>query len=312
VKWAIVGVSRLAISSVLAEFVKIIKQRDLDFASPIPNRGAIKKSSLIAVATAFIASPAMAADIPFKAPLQTVVPVYSWTGVYAGLNAGGAWGDSETHFTPTGILVQVPIWITDLTNRGSPRLHPSGFTGGGQIGFNWQTGNWVLGAEADFQCLGLSTSTKTQTFNTAGLDPYFFAASIRTDWLATVRPRIGIAFDRALIYVTGGLAVANQKFSHTLNFFCSCGPFLDVNSGTISSTTTGWVVGAGLDYMWTNNWSVRAEYLHVDLGMVDFASFNTINRVVTANHSEDLKVDIARVAINYKFDWGAPLVRARY
>jgi outer membrane immunogenic protein len=268
-------------------------------------------ATFAAVAVVGFASVASAADLPVKAPTYkaqaVIAPVNNWSGVYVGLNAGGAWGNSQTDFTPTGLLTAVPAWISDLTARGSSTQHPNGFTGGGQIGINWQTGNFVFGAEADFQYLGLKASTQTPTFITGGLDPYRFATSIQTDWLFTLRPRVGLAFDRALVYATGGLAVGNQKFSQTLTFD---GPPNDFNTGSVSKTSTGWVVGGGLEYMVTNNWSVRGEYLYVDLGSVSYASVNTINPLVTATHNERLNVNIARAAINYRFDAGGPLWRS--
>ena len=123
-----------------------------------------------------------------------------WTGIYLGLNAGGAWGRSDTLFTPTGLLLNFPAFVADATVHGSPRQNPSGFTGGVQVGFNWQTGVWVLGAEADFQYLGLKAETTTPTFVIPPIDPYRFTTTTRTDWLATVRPRLGVAFDRLLVF----------------------------------------------------------------------------------------------------------------
>jgi outer membrane immunogenic protein len=242
----------------------------------------------------------------YKAPPPAVV-VFSWTGVYIGLNAGAAWGKSDTTFTPTGLLGVFPAWDAAAAVLGSPTQRPVGFTGGAQVGFNWQTGIWVLGAEADFQYLGLKASTQTPTFTIPPIDPSHFTTTSQTNWLATVRPRVGIAFDRGLVYVTGGLAVADRKFSNVLTFDV---PVLDINAGSVSKTVVGWAAGGGIEYMITPNWSIRGEYLHIDLGDVSYASTNNLNPQVTANHFERLRVDIARAAINYKF--GAAPVVANY
>jgi outer membrane immunogenic protein len=264
----------------------------------------MKKILLGSVAlAALLAGPALAADMRapvYKAP-PPAVPVFSWTGVYIGLNAGGAWGRSDATFTPTGLLGVFPAWDAAAASLGSPTQRPAGFTGGAQIGFNWQAGFWVFGAEADIQYLGLKASTRTPTFTIAPIDPSHFTTTTQTDWLVTVRPRVGIAFDRGLIYATGGLAVADRKFSNVLTFDI---PVLDINTGSVSKTVAGWTAGGGIEYMITPNWSIRGEYLHVDLGDVSYASTNNLNPTVTANHFERLRVDIARAAINYRFGSG--------
>src|SRR5258708_848878 len=131
---------------------------------------------------ALFASPAVGADMAarvYKAP-PPAVPVFSWTGVYIGLNAGGAWGKSEATFTPTGLLALFPAWDAAAVNLGSPTQRPAGFTGGGQVGFNWQAGFWVLGFEADIQYQGLKASTQTPTFTIAPIDPSHFTTTTQT------------------------------------------------------------------------------------------------------------------------------------
>ena len=256
--------------------------------------------------TALAAGSAMAADMPaHKAPPP--VAGLSWTGFYIGGNAGDAWGTSDVTFVFPPFNSGVP----PLLAAGSPTFKPNGFTGGLQTGYNFQFGYWVAGAEFDINYLGLKASRQTLTTTVPfGLDPFNFADSIETSWLLTVRPRIGLAVDRTLIYVTGGLAVANQKFSQTLTFN-SPTLLLDLNAGSVSKAQAGWTVGGGLEYMVTGNWSFKAEYLYADLGQVGFDSFNTLVPTVTGDHDERLRINIVRAGINYRFDSYLP-VAARY
>ena len=96
-----------------------------------------------------------------------------------------------------------------------------------------------------------------------------------------------------------------------MTFDCPC-LLPDANTGSVSTTAVGWTAGGGFEYLVASNWTIRAEYLYVDLGEVNFASSNNLNPIVTANHNETLKVHIARAAFNYKFDWGPGPVIARY
>jgi outer membrane immunogenic protein len=176
------------------------------------------------------AGAASAADLPSrKGPVVAPVyaPVFTWTGFYVGGNAGYAWGNVNTN----GGLA--------ITNTGDL----DGFVGGGQVGYNYQIGQFVLGAEADIQGGDLSTG------GTLG------ALRVKTDYFGTVRARAGFAFDRIMPYVTGGWAYGNVKSSI---------PALGVSSD--NSHTGGWTLGGGVEYAITNNWIAGVEYLYVDLG----------------------------------------------
>jgi outer membrane immunogenic protein len=186
--------------------------------------------SSVAALSLVAAGAASAADLPSrKGPIVAPVyaPVFTWTGFYVGGNAGYAWGNVNTN---GGIAV---------TNTGDL----DGFVGGGQVGYNYQIGQFVLGAEADIQGGDLSTGS------TLG------ALRVKTDYFGTVRARAGFAFDRIMPYVTGGWAYGNVKTSV---------PLLGVSSD--NSHTGGWALGGGVEYAITNNWIAGVEYLYVDLG----------------------------------------------
>lgn len=229
--------------------------------------------ALIALASAVSTAAVQAADLgpPRSAPPQAYMePVasFSWRGFYAGLNGGYAWGSGD------------PIIVTQgLTTGALEAIDPSGFFGGGQIGYNAQFGSFVLGVEADLQGGAIDGSTS----GTAGaLGP--FTASSEVNWLSTVRARAGFAADRMLIYATGGVAWADMDFR------LSDG----VNTFSGNDTLTGYAVGAGVEWALGLNWTARAEYLYVDLEDAKFSGGGTSASFDNAFHT-------MRVGLNYKF-----------
>ncbi|HLH98590.1 MAG TPA: outer membrane protein [Xanthobacteraceae bacterium] len=154
-------------------------------------------------------------------------------------------------------------------------FHPSGGVAGGTAGVNWQFGSAVLGVEGDVDWSTLKGST-TSAGCPAG-------CTTENDWLATVRGRAGYAFDRVMPYVTGGLAVGDIKAST---------PGLP----GASQNNAGWTVGGGLELALTNNWSAKAEYLHIDLGNMN-CGFNC----GAASGNVSLKSDVVRGGVNFHF-----------
>src|SRR5262249_6017412 len=148
------------------------------------------------------------------------------------------------------------------------QLRSNIFTAGLQAGFNHQTGAWVFGLEADANYFRTRARFSSTILNAFSGNSYTFTSSLDTDWLVTVRPRIGYAFDRLLVYATGGLAVSNQRFSQNIVQLNT--DFTDF--GSVSKTTVGWTAGAGVEYALGTGVSLKAEYLYVDLGSVAFAS----------------------------------------
>lgn len=216
----------------------------------------MKKYLLASVAALGLvaAGAASAADLPSrKGPVAAPVympPAFSWTGFYVGGNAGYGWGN-----------VNANGWanVGDL----------DGFVGGGQIGYNYQMGQFVLGLEADLQFADLSSGSNL------GL------LSVKTDYFGTVRARAGVAFDRFMPYITGGWAYGNVKSSI---------PAIGFSSDR--SHTGGFAVGAGLEYAVTNNIIAGVEYLYVDLGEKNIAGAGT--KVGT-------DFSVVRARLSYKF-----------
>jgi outer membrane immunogenic protein len=158
--------------------------------------------------------PAMAADMPLKAPIYAPPIVYIWTGCYIGANAGYAWGHSDVNYAQTGAYsTYPPAYVAFADSLGSPKIAMSGFTGGGQIGCNYQAGSFVFAIEGDGDYVGLSGTAAALATVPVFLSVNSSSASVSSHSLFTVRPRIGYAVDRTLFYVTGGYAAGNVSYS---------------------------------------------------------------------------------------------------
>jgi outer membrane immunogenic protein len=266
----------------------------------------MKRRALAAALFSFFATSSFAADMAVKAPpmAPVVAPIYSWTGFYVGANAGYGWsrdgGVSFTDYPPGSFagsfaIGQTPRFVGDS---------PNGFVGGGQAGYNYQINtNWLVGLEGDFSGTGIKGGG---TYFFAGV-PGFVAPATTTvsqslDWLATVRGRAGYMFDRLLIYGTGGIAFGQTREAY--HILASTGVLTATVDGTTSSVRSGWAAGAGTEYKVTRNISVKAEWIHYDLGKTSTSgpevltgvpqTFGLIGATVTRG-------DIARGGVNLQF-----------
>lgn len=217
----------------------------------------MKKYLLASVAALGLiaAGAASAADLPSrKGPVAAPVympPAFTWTGFYVGANAGYGWGNVNANgFANVGDL--------------------DGFVGGGQVGYNYQMGQFVVGAEADFQGADLSSGSNLGLVN------------VKTEYFGTVRARVGVAFDRFMPYITGGWAYGNVKTSI---------PALGFSSDR--THTGGYAVGGGLEYAFTNNLIAGVEYLYVDLGEK--------NILGAAGTKVGTDFSVVRARLSYKF-----------
>ena len=227
------------------------------------------------------AQSALAADLPravTKAPALVAVP--SWTGWYAGLNAGYGWGGEAVGISgdPALLTIGIPNGVVPATIADKPK----GFIGGGQVGYNYQINQWVLGVEADLQW---SDIKRQQTILTAtpGFPPFRTSDEQKLDWFGTLRGRLGYVPSAPwLIYATAGLAYGQVSLSgySALNF-----PGLPICTGTycgtgsLSETQLGWTAGAGVEYALNRAWSLKAEYLYYDLGTVSLFMPDLLGRV---------------------------------
>jgi outer membrane immunogenic protein len=251
----------------------------------------------ISLAALVIATPALAADIAarpiYKAP--PMVPVaYNWSGFYVGINAGYGFGGSSNVLT-TGRDPATVASITGGARPGTVSLDRSGFLGGGQIGYNWQFGSIVAGVEADIAYTGFGDSA---TFTSGALSSTFRQ---NLDYLGTARGRLGYAWDRTLIYATGGLAYGGVN--NRVDFFGPAGQLSF--TGRDDSIKTGYTVGGGIEQALGGGWSAKVEYLYYNLGH-DNVSVAAVpgGGGVGVGYNTRFEEDghLVRAGLNYKFN----------
>jgi outer membrane immunogenic protein len=258
----------------------------------------VMKRAFLSAVMAIGATSAFAADLPlrYKAPPPVAQQVFSWTGFYIGGYVGGASARHSSAQVFDGGLDTPP----DL--KDYPGGRETGVFGGGTVGYNWQFNNVVFGIEGEGGYIGINGTRTITALN----DFDGSASTVKYGGYGVIAGRLGIAFDRALLYVKGGAAFAdirNRSFE-----FGETGPMsieLDEDH-RVSKTHTGWAAGVGLEYAFAPNWSGKVEYLHMDFGSVS-----------TRNAELDIirfrnEVDTVKVGFNYRFGgYGGPVV-ARY
>jgi outer membrane immunogenic protein len=263
----------------------------------------LARAAIVTLLSFVGASAVSAADLdtgPYSKAPAYIVPAYSWSGGYIGVNVGYGWGRSSD---TASLGLGPPGLFTETAN-----LTMNGILGGGQIGFNVQMQNWVFGAEGDFQgtnqvahhsftCpAGVCSSVLLGGFLPVPGPAVAVTTSQQLDFFGTIRGRAGIAvIPEVLLYATGGLAYGQ----------------VDTNSNVLGATRqqnydVGWVVGAGIEGAFGGGWSVRLEYLYLDLGNLS-GQFST--GVIAAGGAATLVQgfnsrvtdNIVRVGVNYTF-----------
>jgi outer membrane immunogenic protein len=254
----------------------------------------LKKYLLATALVGLGSAPTIAADLaarPYtKAP--ALAAVYDWTGFYFGVNAGVGLGRDRFQHDFLGVGSVYSFYVS-----------PQGGFGGGQVGYNWQTGSAlgpiVFGVEADIQGAGLSDDRTT--FNEAVVLRNY---SQKLDWFGTARGRVGIANGPVLSYVTAGFAYANVKTNANASFGGVTNTFAN------ERTQGGWVVGSGVEAALGGNWTGKIEYLYLNLGnKSDIATLAAATPINT-----ELRENIFRVGLNYRIGGRAyaPVVAANW
>jgi len=274
----------------------------------------MKRTLLIAALFASATVPALAADLPYKAPppAPVMIPVVNWTGFYVGINGGYSWGKAGrelSFFNPlTGIQIIPPV--------GSGNTSDSNLNGGvfgGQLGYNWQSGNWVFGFETDAQWTGQrGTASRLcgvlATAAGACLPGVALGTSAAVeqhlDWFGTFRGRAGVLVTPStLLYVTGGAAYGSLNTDITVTSITPLGlPVSVTRSG--DSSKFGWTIGGGVEAMFGTNWSGKLEYLYMDLGTVESTTGIGTGVLIGTNLSTRVTDSIFRAGINYQFSAG--------
>jgi outer membrane immunogenic protein len=253
----------------------------------------MKNSFMISTASAVLAvfavGPATAADLPMRAyaPAPVAPPIFNWTGCYIGVHAGG--GVMRDNFTDE---------------------HGSGGLAGGQAGCNYQDGNAVFGIEGEGYWSGLKDNfSENGPFSGFGLE-----AKNKYDF--SIAARMGIAFDRTMIYGKAGWVWGKFDFAETST---CCGSFPGFSSTAASGTLDGLLLGVGVEHAITNNWTIKFEYNYLKYGSKELGFTNCSNSFggptsCFANTTGSVAADkqIFKIGANYLFNMGgAPLV-AKY
>ena len=248
-----------------------------------------KLISVVGVSSLLIAAPLSAVSAA-QAP-----PVSSWAGWYAGLNLGSSFGEAHDSATPAVATAQLLTGYQSL----------DGVIGGGQIGYNWQSGIWLVGLEADIQ-------GSTEKSNLPAFDVIItrggggtLQVNEKLSWFDTVRGRLGVlATPKWLFYATGGLAYGGMQTNETLTA-------VTVFSNSFNSTRAGWTLGGGIEAKIDNNWTAKLEYLYLDFGTFNnlFVAPGVASSPITLNSR--VFDNIVRIGLNYQFA-AAPLSTSAY
>jgi outer membrane immunogenic protein len=246
--------------------------------------------SALALVTANAAS---AADLQVQAPFVAAPAPWSWTGFYVGVNAGGSIGrNSTTQSESEGGESEI---------LGPFNISPAGFVGGGQFGYNYQfSANWVVGLEGDFQ--GTGQIDTACALVCGGVETQALSTTQKLKWFGTARVRFGYTNGDWLYYATGG--VAGGEVNEAFSFNVPLATPLPISVATSTNhINPGWVAGAGIETHVWGGWTVKAEYLYMDLGNIadsfNLAAFGTPVVFTTTSHISD---NIIRAGVNLKFN----------
>ena len=257
---------------------------------------------LASVSVTALMGTAFAADL---IPPPPPVPIFTWTGVYLGGQIGYGWGSGNLNYSGFDQVTGTAL----ATSVGGT---PSGVVGGAHVGYQYQINQWVLGLEGSVDGTGLTNTAVAAFAEGTGV-----TASTTATVQGSIRGKLGIAWDRALIYATGGVAfggfdtsfsVANPGTLTRVPFFAGDG---------VSTTRVGWTVGGGVQYAVTDNWWVFAEYRYSNFGTVASTGLLAgsprpfagafLNANCTLNQNQ------AQVGFSYRFDmFNPPPVVAKY
>ena len=258
-----------------------------------------------------IGGPALAADMR---PPPPPVALFTWSGAYVGVNLGSGWRQpvdfvttmpSCTDFT-TCLIVDPDTGLASALGTGRS-TRASGATGGFQAGYNYQFGAAVAGVELDWEYFKRTSSLGPNAGLMSDINlglPLLVSNEVASTWLATIRGRLGFAWDRLLLYGTGGVAFTDVRYTQTVSASAFITGATVVN--VVTETKSGVTVGGGAEYALWNNLTLRAEYLYAQFTGVSGTSvlqFQNFSNPV-AGSTGNLHDHIVRVGLNYKFGYG--------
>lgn len=248
---------------------------------------AVASAALLTMGTAST----QAADLgDYDGSLKDTGPVYEpaplWAGFYVGAHAGYGWSEKDWTLVRNAGMNPSPRIGEQLTSHDA-----DGWLGGLQAGVNAQSGNLVYGAEVELSWTGIDgRGTWTGQQGTLDRD-----GEVEVNWLGTVAGRLGMTFDRTLVYGKLGLALANEDYNHTAER--TSNPPRDFNG---DDTRGGWLIGAGIEHAFGPNWSLKAEYNYIDFGEEEVTVREDDRRAI---FDIDQDMHVFKVGLNYRFNW---------
>ncbi len=243
-----------------------------------------------------LAGSAAAADLPSHAPPPPVylppAPIFTWTGIYIGGQIGYGWGNEESNFGD------------NFGDFGKFSNSSQGVIGVAHVGYNLQLSQFVIGLEGSVDGTSISNSVQNNgTFFGNHFLPGNVLVNVNTGVQGSIRGRVGYAWDRVLLYATGGVAFAGVDTNVSTGFTSGAFPG---GFDSSSSTRVGWTVGGGLEYAITNNWSIRAEYRYSDFGHSTLFATNSFADPAFGNagafFNRHIVQNQVQVGFSYKFD----------
>jgi outer membrane immunogenic protein len=253
----------------------------------------LRRSLTAILGAVAITGAANAADLPSRAPPPVYAPpapIFTWTGLYVGAQVGYAWArENSVIYNPGGPQGGLIAPAASIPYS----LDPQGVIGGAHVGYNLQVNQWVIGVEGNVDGTSLSQS------KLVGVAP-FYAGNVQTttNLQGSLRGRLGLAWDRWLVYATGGVAFAGVTNNYDTVAFGGA-------TDSISKTRTGWTVGGGVAYAVTNNWSVGVEYRYSNFGTyVDQSATGALLPLTFIPH--ELAQSQVQGRLTYKFDTAPP------
>jgi outer membrane immunogenic protein len=225
----------------------------------------------------------------------------SWTGFYIGAHGGYGWADWDGYAGTTAGTN--PVAVIDGANDPYASFSGDDWLGGGQIGFNMQSGQFVFGIEADNSWADIDAGGQLDAGGPLPASLWEKQHDFSLDYFGTARGRLGVAVGQFLPYVTGGLAWGKTSGNLAVTYSNAAGP-QGTSYASVDETHVGWALGGGAEVSLSDNWSLKAEYLHIDLGEQDYrfkGTTFTSQPFNTDSFKSDLTLDTVKLGVNYRF-----------
>lgn len=275
------------------------------------DKAASQASSVLEKETVLVASTEAASAAAPRVPAAKVTPPpssssgFRWTGFYVGVNVGGGWGNASTNINP----LPTPATFVNLAPT-TLNPNPSGMLGGVQTGLNLQHGRFVFGGEFDFSWSGMDGTAVLSPIVQNNGTPFpgtpfpagnFVLTHQDTDWVSTVRPRLGVTLvPRLLVYGTGGLAFGHLNYVATTDFRPAGTE--SYPAAVLNKIKTGWVAGGGAEFAFWRRLTAKGEYLYYDLGTQPIIAFPVPPLPpFQIAYQWQTTARIARFGLNFKF-----------